>query len=257
MVHIKEPLLLIKKSSSLSGSSGVFLSLYEWSLTICPTPYNSTKNVLSNSLNKNILPSFLNPHLFIHCLFGKVSKTGYYIRLAILNLIIVWHYTLYELTRLIRGLVTVCFCMITPISTTCHLDKQSLYSTHIRRLIFNRGTCYGNQSQRVLSWCSSYHLVSPDKEGRKEMFYLTTHSTHFIYGYMASDIWLRTILIVRKETRCRHIGYSFRLTARVLLYAPSHRQDSTYHGLCYTSRGTLAGMRNSSMGPSHEGLQTS
>ena len=25
-------------------------------------------------------------------------------------------------------------------------------------------------------------------EGRKEMFYLTTHSTHFIYGYMASDI---------------------------------------------------------------------
>ena len=31
------------------------------------------------------------------------------------------------------------------------------------------------------------------------MFYLTKHSTHFIYGYMASDIWLRTILIVRKE----------------------------------------------------------
>ena len=25
--------------------------------------------------------------------------------------------------------------------------------------------------------------------GRKEMFYLTTHSTHFIYGYMASHIW--------------------------------------------------------------------
>ena len=80
------------------------------------------------------------------------------------------------------------------------------------------------------------------------MFYLTTHSTHFIYSYMASDIWLRTILIVRKErkenvlfidtlntfylqlygilivrkeTRCHDIGYSFRLTARVLLYAPS------------------------------------
>ena len=62
----------------------------------------------------------------------------------------------------------------------------------------------------------------------REIFYLTTHSTHYIYGYMASDIWLRTILIVRKETRCRHIGYSYRLTARVLLYAPSHRQDNTY-----------------------------
>ena len=70
---------------------------------------------------------------------------------------------------------------------------------------------------------------------------------------MVSDIWLRTIVIVRKETRCRHIGYSFWLTARVLLYAPSHRQDNTYHGLCYTSRGALAGMRNSSMGPPHEG----
>ena len=78
-------------------------------------------------------------------------------------------------------------------------------------------------------------------------------NTFFIYGYMASDIWLRTILIVRKETRCRHIGYSFRKTARVLLYASSHRQDSTYHGLCYTSRGALAGTRNSSMGPPHEG----
>ena len=85
------------------------------------------------------------------------------------------------------------------------------------------------------------------------MFYLTTYSTHFIYGYMASDIWLRTILIVRKETRCRHIGYSYRLTARVLLYAPSHRQDNTYHSLYYTSHGALAGTRNSSMGPPHEG----
>ena len=90
------------------------------------------------------------------------------------------------------------------------------------------------------------------EEARKEMFYLTMHSTHFIYGYMASDIWLRTILIVRKETRCRHIGYSYRLTARVL--TPSHRQDNTYHGLCYTSRGALAGTRNSSMGPPYEGL---
>ena len=87
------------------------------------------------------------------------------------------------------------------------------------------------------------------------MFYLTTHSTHFIYGYMASDIWLRTILILRKETRCRHIGYSYRLTARVLLYAPSHRQDNTYHSICYISRGALAGTRNSSMGRTVECLK--
>ena len=87
----------------------------------------------------------------------------------------------------------------------------------------------------------------------KEMFYLTTHSTHFIYSYMASDIKLRTNQIAREETQCHHMGYSFQLTARVLLYAPSHRQDSTYHSLCYTSRGALAGMKNNSVGQPHEG----
>ena len=35
------------------------------------------------------------------------------------------------------------------------------------------------------------------------------------------------------------MGYSFRSAARVLLYASSHRQDNTYHGLCYTSRGAV------------------
>ena len=61
-------------------------------------------------------------------------------------------------------------------------------------------------------------------------------------------IWRRTTLIVREETRCRHMGYSFRLTARVILYAPSYRQDSTYHGVCYTSRGALAATRNNNWG---------
>ena len=39
MLHIKEPLLLIGKSS-LCGSSGFPFSLSEWSLAICLTPYN-------------------------------------------------------------------------------------------------------------------------------------------------------------------------------------------------------------------------
>ena len=41
MVHIKEPLLLIDKSS-LCVDSGFPFSLSEWSLTICLTPYNRT-----------------------------------------------------------------------------------------------------------------------------------------------------------------------------------------------------------------------
>ena len=86
-------------------------------------------------------------------------------------------------------------------------------------------------------WCSS-------QWGRKEMFYLTMHSTHFIYGYMVKDHSDSE----RGETCWCHMGYSFRLTARVPLYAPSHRQDSTYHDLCYTSCGELTGTTNSSMG---------
>ena len=35
----------------------------------------------------------------------------------------------------------------------------------------------------------------------------------------------------------------FPINSKVPLYAPSHRQDNTYHGLCYTSRGALAGTR--------------
>ena len=71
-----------------------------------------------------------------------------------------------------------------------------------------------------------------------------------LYGvrHMVKDHWDS-----EDETRCRHMGYSFQLAARILLYAPSHGQDSTYHGLCYTSRGALARTRNSSMSPPHEG----
>ena len=117
---------------------------------------------------------------------------------------------------------------------------------HVQRQVL---TVYSNRRE-----AKTYPFPLPVKStSRKEMFYLTTHLTHFSYGFMASDIWLRTILIVRKETHCRHIGYSFRLTARVLLYASSHRQDNTSNGLCYTSRGALAGTRNRSMGSPHEG----
>ena len=82
------------------------------------------------------------------------------------------------------------------------------------------------------------------KEGRKEMFYLMTHSTQLIYGYMVKDHSDN-----ERKTCCCHIGYSFQLAARVLLYASSHRQDNTYLGLCYTSSGPLTETRNRSMGP--------
>ena len=47
-----------------------------------------------------------------------------------------------------------------------------------------------------------------------------------------------------EETHCCHMGYSFWLTARFLLYASSYRQNDTYH-----SHGSLAGTGIHSMGP--------
>ena len=41
------------------------------------------------------------------------------------------------------------------------------------------------------------------------------------------------------------MGYSFQLAARDLLYSTSHRQDNTYHILCYNNCEILAGTKNS------------
>ena len=71
MVLIKEPLLLIDKSS-LCGGSGFPFSLSEWSLTICLTPYNRRLNVLSASLNKIFL-SFSLSFLTIRMVLNHMS----------------------------------------------------------------------------------------------------------------------------------------------------------------------------------------
>ena len=44
----------------------------------------------------------------------------------------------------------------------------------------------------------------PGHKGRKEMFYLTSHSTYFIYGYMTSNMVNGNS--AREKT---HMGYSF------------------------------------------------
>ena len=71
-----------------------------------------------------------------------------------------------------------------------------------------------------------------------EMFYLTTHTTHFsLYGieHMVKDHSEAT------EEICSHhlMDYSFRLAVKDFLCVPFHREDSTYNGLCYTSCGAF------------------
>ena len=84
------------------------------------------------------------------------------------------------------------------------------------------------------------------------MFYLMTHSTHFIYG-----IWCWTHgkepLGEKRNLSPLH-RLLFPVSTRDLLYALSH-QDSTYHSLFtpvvqhWLEQDILAGTRYSSMGP--------
>ena len=73
MVHIKEPLLLIGKSSPCGGS-GFPLSLSEWFFTICPTPYNRKIKCVECVVKYNIsfLPSFC--YFTMHCIRASRSK---------------------------------------------------------------------------------------------------------------------------------------------------------------------------------------
>ena len=95
--------------------------------------------------------------------------------------------------------------------------------------------------------CTSGFLCTHGKEERKCIFN-DALNTFYLWLYGVRH-WYKTPQIAREKILCHHyIGYSFQI-ARVLLYTPSHRQDSTYHSLCYTSCGALAGMRNRSVGP--------
>ena len=80
------------------------------------------------------------------------------------------------------------------------------------------------------------------------MFYLTMHSTHF-YLWLSGIGHVLKRLSKRRNLQPHFIGYSFRVTAVDILYAPSQRQYCTYHDLCYTSCGSLTEKRNSSVGP--------
>ena len=74
MVHIKEPLLLIGKSSPCGGS-GFPLSLSEWSFTICPTPYNR-KIKCVECVVKETFPSFHLNDYWWRCVPCTISTWG-------------------------------------------------------------------------------------------------------------------------------------------------------------------------------------
>ena len=76
-------------------------------------------------------------------------------------------------------------------------------------------------------------LLTRAQEGRKEMLYLTTHSTHFIYSYIASDHLdsERGILLLPLH------DLLFQISSKVFyMHHPS--QDYSYHGLLHQSWST-------------------
>ena len=90
-------------------------------------------------------------------------------------------------------------------------------------------------------------LFAYPMEGRKEMFYLTTHSTHFILRLYDVIHMVKDHLDFEGGNPLPPHGLLFPISSKIILYASSRRQDNTYYGLCYTSRGALAGTRNSSL----------
>ena len=71
--------------------------------------------------------------------------------------------------------------------------------------------------KNVLSVSLNKTFVSWYEVGRKEMFYLMTHSTHFILRLYGIGPMVKDQSDSEWGTCCHHMGYSFQLTARVLL----------------------------------------
>ena len=121
-----------------------------------------------------------------------IPQTGYYIPRPLLCQS--WSTGWNENTQLPRtatccnSFIGYAFQLATPIrhDTTYHSFSSTYLSTYLSIYL---STCLST----YLSWSTGWNYKqlgnSVMGERGREMFYLTMHSTHFIYGYMASDIW--------------------------------------------------------------------
>ena len=70
-----------------------------------------------------------------------------------------------------------------------HLTNTFSFETFFKLWISCKNTLLNYSYSAYFKHIAKNTFTEEHKEGKKEMFYLTTHSTHFIYGYMTSDIW--------------------------------------------------------------------
>ena len=70
--------------------------------------------------------------------------------------------------------------------------------------------CYFYLTGMNLKFTNKYFQCKIKLSGKeRNVLFNDALNTFYFYGYMASDICQRTIPIVRKETFCRHMDYSF------------------------------------------------
>ena len=127
------------------------------------------------------------------------------------------------LPRLVLRCSTWCFILVLMTS----LNNGSIWYRCVQRTGSSKGNTakyssnVGRQEERGILFNDAVNT-----------FYLRLYGIgHMVSGHSDSE----------RGTRWLHyMDYSFWLAARVILYALSHRQDITYHGLCYIGRGALA-----------------
>ena len=74
----------------------------------------------------------------------------------------------------------------------------------------------------------------------KEMFYLMTHSTHFIYGYMASDIMVKDHSDNEIGNQLPPHGLLFPINSKgSFICIIRQTGEHVPHSLCYTGGGEL------------------
>ena len=82
------------------------------------------------------------------------------------------------------------------------------------------------------------------------------HSTYSAYWVFSAFHFAFIFIDFCFQYQCINTSFVLRSIVVILiinkLCAPSHRQDSTHHGLCYVSRGALTGTRSSSTSPPWE-----
>ena len=90
----------------------------------------------------------------------------------------------------------------------------------------------------VISWLKEENVLFNDAFNT---FYLWLYSVeHMVKDHSDSE---------RGNLLPPLYGQLISITSKGSFICIAHKQDNTYHGLCYTSCGALAGTRNSSMGP--------